>query len=553
MFLNNAINNSNIKPFYCHHQQAATMAAVGQSKHTNNPGVVFCTAGCGSTNVITGLVDAWQDSNKLIVISGQANLEQTTQQTGLNLRKLGIQQLKTTQIVKHLTKYSTMVKMPDYIAYILQKAWYLCNTGRPGPVWIDVPLDIQNKSIQVQELIHYTQNDQIYYTKNIFKNFSQYLKNSKRPVILAGYGIFLSDTQYQFKEFIKQYNIPVVSTIANINLLKQDDPLYVGRSGIKGTRAGNFALANSDLIIAMGSSLSISDVGFNYKIFARQAKVIAIDIDQQEHFKKVVRVQRVLNVDLKQFFKLNTHNKELIKSQDWIKKCQYWKNKWNIYDRHDINQLNHYSFARQLSKHNVIVTTDAGSSYYVMAQALQNTQLIFPATQGQMGFALPSSIGVQITSPTKKVACVTGDGSFQFNIQELQTIKHYNLPIKVFVMNNNGYLSMRNTNKKFFNNEDNSYISFPSLQKIAKAYQIRYQKIEDYDSLCKIKDIINSNQPIICQVICPQNQQIYPSASSKILQNGKFQAQPLQNMYPFLSDQQIRKEMIVRMHNEEIN
>jgi acetolactate synthase-1/2/3 large subunit len=302
MFLNDGMAKSTkIKGVFHHHEQACAMAAVGYSKVNNKIAVVMPTTGCGGTNTITGVLDAWQDSNKVIFISGNVNKRETTHESKVPLRKFGVQEANIVEIVKPITKYAVMVTDPNMIAYHLNEAFYICENGRPGPVWIDIPLDIQGSFINEEELVPYV--PRVESLKVDCSGIEHYLKRSKRPIIVAGYGIHLSNTRQQFIKFVEKYNIPVVFTYLSIDLLPSDHPLYVGRLGTKGDRAGNFAIQNSDLVISLGSSLSVSVTGFRYETFAREAKKIAVDIDSNEHKKGTINMDYVLNTDLHTFFK----------------------------------------------------------------------------------------------------------------------------------------------------------------------------------------------------------------------------------------------------------
>jgi acetolactate synthase-1/2/3 large subunit len=560
MFLNDGIAKSKIiKGIFNHHEQASAMGAVGYSKYTNEISVVMPTTGCGGTNTITGVLDAWQDSNKVVFISGNVNKKETTHGFSIPLRKFGVQEANIVDIVKPITKYSVMITEPNTIAYHLEKAFYLCESGRPGPVWIDVPMDIQGSLINESELIHFT-------PEELFVNvdcsiFETYIKNAKRPIVIAGYGIQLGDAKKQFVEFIEKYNIPVTFTYLGIDFLPSDHPLYVGRLGTKGDRAGNFAVQNSDLIISLGSSLSVSVTGFRYETFARDAKVLVVDIDQHEHKKKTIRVDAEINTDIKVFFE-QTKNIEYKTNQDWIEKCIGWRNKWPVFTekyKDTTNGINIYYFIEELSKKmssDSIVISDAGSAYYATSQGLKikkQQRYITSGAQADMGFSIPAAIGVAIASDVKKkVIAITGDGSFQMNLQELQTIVNYNLPIKIFVLNNGGYLSIRNTMDKFFESryfgtDKNSGLSFPKILKIANAYDIPYHKLETGEDIDKkLLDILNVDGYSLTEVICPFKQDMSPSSSAKINFEGKLVSQPLENMSPFLNEEEFLKEMIIK-------
>lgn len=560
MFLNDAFSLSkNIKGIFNHHEQACAMAAVGYSKVNNQVAVIVPTTGCGGTNTVTGILDAWQDSNKVFVVSGNVNKKETTYCTDIPLRKFGVQEANIIEIVKPITKYSVMITDPNTIAYHLEKAYYLCESGRPGPVWIDIPLDIQGSYIEVDQLEHFNTIDE---RKEIidYSILEQYLSQSKRPVIIAGYGIHLSNTKEDFIKFIEKYNIPVTFTYLGIDFLPSNHPLYVGRLGTKGDRAGNFAVQNSDLIISLGSSLSVSVTGFRYETFARDAKKIIVDIDANEHNKNTINVDHKIITDLKDFFNHVTDINYRCASE-WVDKCIYWREQWPVFNdsyKDVTNGINIYYFLQKLSEYNqedAIVISDAGSAYYTTSQALKiknKQRYITSGAQADMGFTLPASIGVSVATASKNIIGITGDGSFQMNIQELQTIVNFKLPIKIFVLNNGGYLSIRNTMDKFFNSryygtDAASGLGLPDTKKIADAYGIPYFKIETSEDIeYKLKEILNYDGYCLVEVICPFKQDILPSSSTKKMDDGKLVSQPLENMFPFLSEEEFKNEMIIK-------
>lgn len=551
MFLNDAVAKSNLTPIFFHHEQACAMAAVGYTKANNKIPVVIPTTGCGSTNTITGLLDAWQDSHSVIFISGQVNKKDTTYLKNVPLRKLGVQEANIVKIVTSITKYATMIENANDIAYELEKAYYFCTTGRPGPVWIDIPLDIQSTLIDENELHHFTPPLETINTQSI-EVLKKYLIESERPIIIAGNGITLSNTEEEFKTFIEKHNIPVAVTFLGLNLLPENHPLYVGRIGIKGSRAGNFAVANADLIIGLGTSLSIPSTGYQYHLFGREAKIVVVDIDKNEHLKDTIKIDEIIEDDLSNFFKINNLSYTNT-NNEWMSKCIHWKNKWSVFDRENIDKLNMYSFSKKLSEvsKDAIVVTDAGSAYYVLAQSLINNKILLPAAQGEMGFALPATIGAAIAKPNNNIIGVTGEGSFQFNIQELQTIIQNKLPIKLFILNNGGYLSIRNTQNKFFNKRFSgesatSGISFPDAEKIAYAYGFPFTRISNIDELNeKLKTIIEYNGCYLCEIMCPVDEEIYPTTLAVKTEDGKIIAQPLENMAPALSQEDLENEMII--------
>jgi len=560
MFLNDGVASNQSLNYICnHHEQACAMSAVGYSKYKNDLSAVMVTSGCGATNAITGLLDAWGDNTPVIFISGQIKRKETSRNSKTNLRQFGVQEADIISIVQSITKYSVMINEPEDIIFHLEKAIYLALNGRPGPVWIDIPLDVQGFSLDEENLRHFDppSQDIVEEIKGLDK-FIEYYKQSKRPVVLAGNGVRLSDSIGLLKRFIGTNNLPCVVTYLGVDYFEQDDINYVGRIGIKGDRAGNFAIQNSDFIICLGSRLSITQTGFEYDLFGREATILVVDIDKDEHQKNTVRIDEFINADIG-FFLEKIINKVLPKPRDlWHSKCLNWKNKWPVYQGdYDLTNVNMYEFTNTLSEllgENSIVVSDAGSNFYVVAQSFLinhfNQRYITSGAQGDMGFSLPAAIGVCIASKDAVIA-ITGDGSFQMNIQELQTIKHHNLPIKIMIMNNKGYLSIRGTQNKFFDSrrigsDYDSGISFPSTEKIAAAYEIPFLKINNSNELAKkLKKAIKLTGPVICEVICSESQEILPTVSAVKNDDGSMTSKPIEDMYPYLSREEFYNEMII--------
>lgn len=559
MFLNDGIAKSKkIEGIFNHHEQASAMAALGYSKVENDIAVVIPTTGCGGTNTITGLLDAWQDSNKVVFISGNVKYKETTHEMDLPLRKLGVQEANIISIVKPITKFAKMLNNPLEIRKVLEEAFYECENGRPGPVWIDVPMDIQAALIEEKDLLGFeTPNKKV--EINNFSKVENYLEKSKRPIVLAGYGIHLSNTRKKFIDFLEKSHIPSVFTYGGTDLLPYKHKLHIGKIGIKGDRPGNFALQNADLIIVLGSSLSIPVIGYEYELFGRDSKIICIDIDEFEHKKKTIKPNEIINCHLDDFFNFFNKGTAYHRNEEWIKKCNEWKLKWPVFQKNYLDTskgINMYLILEkinEISEENSIIVSDAGSSLYVTSQAIKikkNQRHIASLAQADMGFTLPCSIGASIKKPELSIIGITGDGSFQMNIQELQTIVSYNLNIKTFVLNNGGYLSIRNTIDKFFEGrhlgtDNQTGLDFPNLEKISNAYGIKFfrlKNLEDIDD--SLKNIIKHDGPALIEVICPFKQEIIPTLSSKENENGILVSQPLDNMYPFLDENEYKNQMI---------
>lgn len=567
MFLNDGIAcHPDLQAIANHHEQASAMAAVAYSKYTNGFGVVIPTTGCGGTNCITGLLDAWQDNVKVFFISGQDKSSRTVRKSKIALRQAGIQEADIISIVSPISKYAAMVETPNDIAYHLEKAKYAGENGRPGPVWLDIPMDVQSAIIDPDKLRHYKprKNNEIAEAKSVNRHchaLTRKLNTSKRPLILVGNGVRLGSAIPEFINFVEKFEIPVVSTYLGIDILPTDHPQYVGRIGIKGDRAGNFAVQNCDLLISLGSRLSTGSTGYNYETFARNATIWAIDIDANEHKKRTVKIDKIIRTDVKQFLSNMPRTRMASGAHsEWNQTTRHWKEIWPTClqrYKNDKNGINLYHFIDKLNQHapaDATIIADAGSAYYVTSQALRiapKQRYITSGAQADMGFTLPGTIGASLAKGNREVIGITGDGSFQMNIQELQTIIHHKLPIKLFIWNNNGYLSIRATQKRFFSGrligtDPSCGVSFPDLRKIAKAYGIRYYRISSSKSTgTRIKEIFSEKCAVLAEVICDPNQELAPILGSTQDSSGKLIANPLEDMHPLLPRDVFRKEMII--------
>ena len=560
--------NKDINYICAHNEAAASVMAEGYSRISNNLGVLYVTTGPGATNAVTGVVDAWVDSIPVLVISGQSKRSQNVQNSGITgLRSLGGQEVDILPIVKSFTKYSVMVNHPKEIKYHLDKAVYMAQNGRPGPSWLDIPLDVQAALIDPDNLKSFTHPESNLKSSNVKKRINKVfesLTDAKRPIIIAGNGIRLAGAEKEFLDLIDTLKIPVVASKLGQDLLYEDHPYYVGFGGTKGTRAANFAMQNSDMVLSIGSRLAIPFIGYEYELFAREAKKISVDIDPREHKKKTIKLDIAIEYDAKKFINefLELLSECNIKEKkDWIEKCHHWKNKYNevpeglCYEKSVACSYNLFDKLAKILDSDSIVIADAGSVYCIISQAFKvkpGQRVITPACLGTMGLSLPLGIGAFYAAKNSTIVAVTGDGSLQMNIQELQTMHHYNIPLKLFVVNNNGYLSIRNTQDNYFNgrhagSDPQSGVSCPDLKKVAWAYNIKYEKILNQNDLeNKIEDIINYKYPIICEVFTDQKQQIVPSVSSKTLPDGSMVSAPLEDMWPFLSKEELENEMIIK-------
>ena len=562
MFLTDGLAcNPNLNVTCCHHEQAVAMAAVGYSKY-NKMACGYVTTGCGGTNAVTGVLNAWQDSTPCIFVSGQVKLKETIRGRNLPIRQLGVQEADIIKIIESITKYSVMITDPKKTLYHLEKAFYLATTGRPGPVWIDVPMDIQSAEVDETKLKHFDASElkenNTKITDDELKSIINDLNNAKRPIIIAGQGIRLSNSIDKFDELIHKHNIPFVCSRMGTDVLPTEDKLNIGRIGNKGMRSANFAVQNADYVLSLGSRLSVSSTGQEYEYFVRDGKLTVVDIDQDEHEKNTIKIDELIIADLNDVLNKLTLD-ETLDFSNWAEICYNWKEKYPVcldeyYD--DSEGINLYVFIEELSKYlkdDCSIIGDAGSAVYVPPQGLKTKnktqRYITSGAQAEMGFTLPASVGVAIASK-KDVYAITGDGSLQMNIQELQTLVHYKLPVKLFVWNNDGYLSIRATQNKFFNGrfigtDKDSGVSFPDLEKISEAYGIKYEKISKINEFEQVMKRVNEyNEPVLIEVMCIPNQLIIPTVSSKKLDDGTLVSSPIEDMFPFLPREEFKENMI---------
>lgn len=566
MFLNDAVaSHPQMKAICNHHEQACAMGAVGYAKLRNGYASAILTTGCGATNAITGLLDAWQDNVPCFFVSGQVKRKETTYNATVPLRQFGVQEADIVSVVKSLTKYAVMVNDSQDILFELEKAAFLAKSGRPGPVWVDVPLDVQGATVDMELLRHFIPeaNELVKPapSANAIDDLRKKLLTAKRPIIIAGNGIRLGGAVELLRQFVENTNIPVGVSYLGADLLPSEHPQYVGRLGIKGDRAGNFAVMNADLVISIGCHLSVALTGFEYDLFAREAYLAVVDIDPNEHLKNTVKIDQFIHSDVVEFFSAFTSIKSMDVWQTWGGVCRKWRDQWPVclpsYEN-EKEGINKYSFIEKLKNHlkaDSVVVSDAGSSYYVTSQALKirdQQRYVTSGAQAEMGFTLPASIGVSVAIDGGEVVGITGDGSFQMNIQELQTLVHHQLPVKLVVWNNNGYLSIRATQLKFFSGREigtdpASGVSFPSTEKIANAYGITFLRVSKLALLDKaLSKMMAASGPMILEVMCPQNQEIIPTASSKKMLDGRMISKPLEDMYPFLDRAEFLANMIIQ-------
>ncbi len=559
--------NPKLRAICVHHEQSASMALEAYARANENFAVGYFSTGPAATNALTGLGGAWQDSVPCLFISGQVKRAETSYAANVEaLRQFGVQELNIIPVVSSLCKCAVHLSDPAMVRYELERLASIAKEGRPGPVWLEVPMDVQAASIDPDQLVGFKSE---YVVPKASTDDINYLlgqlKSASRPVIIAGRGVRLSGALQLLEELATQYQIPVVTPYLGIDNLRHDLDIYIGKTGVKGDRAANFAMQNSDLILAIGTSLHVSVVGYEYEQFARAAKKIVVDIDLRSHNKKTISIDRLIHSDAKYLLQntldgLKSIEPKIIYSS-WLSKCVKWKEKYPVClpeYAHTKDAINIYSFVKHLSKISAdgdFFISDAGSAFYAVSQGIEltksNQRYIPSGAMATMGYTLPAAIGVSTAIGDQRVLAITGDGSFQQNIQELQTLVHYHLPVKLFILNNDGYLSIRASQKNYFKERyigegPKSGVTMPDTLKICEAYGIaaaRVSKLEDLDKAIHLA--LDTPGPYVLDIITPPEQLIIPTVSSKVNADGSMSSRPLEDMAPFLDRDEYRENLLV--------
>jgi acetolactate synthase-1/2/3 large subunit len=550
--------------YYQHHEQACGYSAVGYSKTNSKPSIVCTTAGCAATNAITPCLVAYQDSLPVLFISGQVKSNESVRAINtetMKLRHYAGADCDIISMVIPITKYAKEILSIDEVKSVLIEAFNNLINGRPGPVWLSIPVDIQGLFIEIDETLDFVKINKSILTATV--SFSELdliyneLLAAKRPVIIAGNGIKLGNCGDKFNQFLKKHRIPVVVTILSTDLIETDNDLYAGKIGLIGDRHGNFTMQNCDLLISFGCRMAQGIVGYRSDWFAREARIVYIDNDPNELEKTNLNYHLKIKMDLNLFFDNYTGRFLANDYEFWIQKCIHWKNKW-IFEMPPINEniINPYFALKKFYScmpSNKITIASSGSivtNVWHMVKIKENDKFIH-SSQGDMGFELPAAIGSQIACPEKMVIPILGDGSFQLNIQELQTIIQNKLPIKILVFNNGAYGAIEITQTTFFKNkfgvDNSSGLSFPDTEKIAHAYGLQYisaRKNEDIDDC--LERFIACNEAIILEVFCCI-QGRYPRLNAIKNDDGTFTNRPFEDMDPFLPREELAEEMIVKM------
>lgn len=562
--------NPNINYVCMQHEQAAAMAADAYARVTKNIGVAVATSGPGATNLITGVCCSYFDSIPTLMITGQVNLWETKGER--NIRQLGFQETDIIDIVRPITKFATLVKEPAKIKYYLDKAIYIAKSGRPGPVWLDIPMNVQHAEINPDTLESFDPSElkppkgtRTTPAGSMVSTISR-IRTSRRPIIIAGAGIKLGRAEKEFLELIDKLQIPVVSTWSGIDILPYDHPLYIGQFGVYGNRAANFAVQNADLILSLGSRLDTRQTGGSPKTFAREAVKIVVDIDESELHKNWVVADIPINADVKDF--LTELNSVVVTGTvlspdftDWRSLCQKWKKQYpavlpNYYEQK--GSVNSYVFIDALSKmlpSNSIIIPDQGGNltWTIQGFKVKTGHRLFSAFgNSPMGYAMPAAIGAAFADPTANVICIDGDGGFQLNIQDLQTIKNYKLPIKIFILNNNSYGIIKQFQEVYFESRYEATVketgyTAPDFIKVAQAYGIATETIRDHSEIAqKLTKVVESKEPVLCDVRLDESQKLIPKLVAIQTADGKYISKPIEDMIPLLPRDEFKKNMIVK-------
>lgn len=571
MHLNDSFgHNKELKCLYSHHEQACSMAAEAYARVSGKIGVVCVTSGPGGINAMNGVAGAYMDSIPMIVLSGQMKRTMTTRYTGAKVRSLGSQEFDIVSAVEGMTKYAEMVTDEKDIAYHLEKAYYTAVHGRPGPCWLDIPLDIQGSFVETDELNHYIvpDSDTQIVSESVYDEIISRLKNAKRPIFYAGNGIRIGNACREFKTFIKKFGIPVVTCWNSIDLIANEDPFFCGRAGIMGDRAGNFAVQNSDLLICVGTRLGVLQVGYDIKTWAREAFSVVVDIDREELVKQTIRVDLPVCSDAAVFMKelCARADSRSFDYTEWVNQCQKWKKNYPVVlDRHfdKDKAANVYAFMKVLSNNlpeNAITVVANGSASVVGSQAFcikNESRFIMNCAISSMGYDLPAAEGAAVAAEGKDIYCIAGDGSIMMNLQELQTIITNKLPVKLFIINNGGYHQIRQTQNNIFHNglvgvgPESGDLGFPDFAKISSAFGYTYVSAKTNTELEKtIKNVVEHTGAIICEIFVTTTQIFEPKSATKKLADGTLVSPPLEDLAPFLSREELKENMYISLIDE---
>lgn len=562
LYLSDAVaKNEKIQAVAVHHEQAAAFAANAYAQYNDTLGCCIISTGCASTNALTGVLNAWQDGVPLIVVSGQNKRAETVQFTGKHIRTFGSQEADIVPVVSPITKYAKTVLDPQEIGKVMDEALWAATHGVKGPVWVDVPVDVQNMRVEPEELEHSVfsiQDSEVSVQDSDIREVVEDLKKAERPVVLIGSGVRAAGAIEELKEFVERNRIPVVYSASAVDTYGAAHELSIGTVGAIGcNRAANFTIQNADLVLSIGCRLSPMLTGSEYHKFARAAKLIVVDIDDEEHQKGTVRIDKYIHADARAFLQRMLSEELRVNSEEWVEKCKHWK---TIFPKAEDGfkqgeKIDLYEIVEALGKvlpENAVVLSDAGMEELLVPTVIEfkdGQRMLHPASQGCMGVALPASIGAYYSCGHEVVA-VIGDGSVMMNLQELQTIAAQQIPAKIIIVNNGIYAVIRKRQKELFRTRTvgtdvSNGVTTPDFQKIAECFGIAYMRIEEKGEMGeRLKGLMEMDGPVICEIMATEEQD-YIRSGAAFNSQRKFVNRPLEDQMPFLPREVIEREMII--------
>ena len=557
-----------LETIFNHHEQACAIAAESYARLTGRIAAVSVTSGPGGTNALTGVLGGYLDSIPMLIISGQVRYDTTARSTGLPLRQVGDQEYDITRVVAPMTKYAAMVTDPREIRYHMERALYLAHAGRPGPCWLDIPLNVQGAQIDVSTLRPYHPEEDSQQVpppvrQETVREIIGRLRSAERPVILAGSAIRSAGAYEDFLGLTERLKIPVLTAWNAHDCLPDENPYYAGRPGSLGDRPGNFVQQNADLLLSLGCRISLRQTSFNWKAFARAAFKIVVEIDPLELMKPTVRPDLPIHGNVAEWIRALQEAlppEGLPVKEEWLSWCRKRKARYpavlkEYWDRKE--RVNPYCFIDALNRHlpeGQITVSANGTACVCLFQAgvvKRGQRMYNNSGSATMGYDLPGAIGACIASGRQKIVCLAGDGSLQMNLQELQTIAHHRLPIKIFVLNNDGYHSMRQTIGNFFGGlkvgyDPESGVSFPDMERLAYAYRIPYRRCSTHGELdAAIAGTLSGDSPFLCEVMLALDQPFAPKQASMSLPDGRIVSRPLEDLAPFLDRDEFKQNMLI--------
>ena len=561
MFLNDAFSwHENLKPIFCHHEQSCAMAAEAYARSSGKIGFVNVTTGPGVINALNGVFGAFTDSIPMIVISGQVKTTTTLRSNGLlgKLRQLGDQEVDATGIVDGITKEAIYVSSPSEIPFVLKRAISECQSGRPGPVWIDVPIDIQSSEIDPERFHSGVWDDTNTVLRDAASKVRDKIEKSRRPLFLIGSGIYRDNSLQELENLTAKLGVPISTAWTAIDAVDFEDALYAERSGVVGTRAGNIILQMSDLIIVLGSRLPIRQVSYNFENFGKNASIVYVDIDEFELCKPMVQADLMIQAKIIDFLKELALACEKLKldTGSWLAKIKEVRDAFPLSDvelgqGNSGDKLNPYHFLAELfeslNETDIVVAADASASVmaFQVAKPKKGQRIFTNAGSASMGYEFPAAIGAAVANPDLRVICLAGDGSSMLNIQELETIVRYNLNVKIFCLANDGYLSIKQSQDNFFGRRKGvnkeSGLNFLDFQLVCESAGLKYSQVHSADGIPALQKLLSDSGPIFVEVIVDPGQGFAPKLGSRQLENGSIVSNSLEYMSPELESQKINK------------